>query len=71
MVLDYWVHNEDGLQMMDVSPLSSLCENVHLWTNISISNLWQLSLNIESEAAEILDVDAATCLDMLLNVLNE
>jgi len=71
VVLDFWIHNEDRLQMMDVFPLSSLRENIYLWTNISIGDLWQLCLNIESEASEILDVDAATCLDMLLDVLNE
>lgn len=71
VILNNGVHDEDGLQVMNILPLRSLREDVHLWTNLSICNLWQLRLHIESEAAEILDINAAACLKMLLNVLNE
>lgn len=39
MVLDFRIDDEDWLEMMDVLPFKSLGENVHLGTNISISNL--------------------------------
>lgn len=71
VVLDFGVDNEDGLQVMNVFPLDPLREDVHLRTDIPVSNLWQLGLHVESEAAETLHVDAATCLQMLLKVLDE
>ena len=42
--------------MMNILSLLSLGENVDLWASISLSNLWELSLDVIGEASEFFDV---------------
>ena len=56
MVLYQWVDHEYWLQMMNILSLLSLGENVDLWASISLSNLWELSLDVIGEASEFFDV---------------
>ena len=71
MVLKVWVANENWLQVMNITSFNSLSENVHFWANRSISNLRELSLAIECEASEFLNVHTASSLKVLMNILNE
>ena len=71
MILQKWIHNEHWLQMMDILSLLSLSENVNLWADISLSNFWELSLNIVGKSSEFLNVDRFTSLNVVSDVLDE
>ena len=71
VVLKARVNNEDGLHVVDVLPLSTLLEDVHVGADATASDLGQLSLHVEREAAEALDVDALTSTDVCLEILKQ
>lgn len=71
VVLQLWVHHEYWFQVMDVFPLLPLRENVDLWARVSGCDLGQLSLDVEAEATEILNVDRSASANMLVDVLDE
>ena len=71
MVLDQWVDHEYWLQMMNILSLLSLGENVDLWASISLSNLWELSLDVIGEASEFFDVHRFSCSHILSDVFDQ
>mmetsp|Transcript_11205 Transcript_11205/g.18848 ORF Transcript_11205/g.18848 Transcript_11205/m.18848 type:complete len:232 (+) Transcript_11205:312-1007(+) len=71
VVLQEGVDHEHGLEVVNILPLQPLRLDVDLRTNRSLGNLGQLGLDVEGEGAELLDVDASSSLDVILNVLGE
>jgi hypothetical protein len=56
---------------MDMLSLLSLGEDINFRTNGSLSNLWQFSLDVEGEAAELFDVHGSSSSNVLVKVLNK
>lgn len=71
VVLQEWIDHEDWLQVMNILSFHALGPDVDLRTNRSLSNLGELSLHIVGEGSELLDVDAPSGLDVVLDILDE
>ena len=56
---------------MNIFPLSSLGEDVHLRANTSVCDLWQFCLHVVREASKVLHIYASASLEILLNILYE
>ena len=55
--MDERINNEYWFEMMNIFSLLSLSENINLWTDVSLGNFRELSLDIVSECSKFLDVD--------------
>jgi len=57
--------------MVDVLSLLSLSEDINLWANLSLSNLWELSLNVECKSSELFNIDTSTSSNIVIQVLDQ
>ena len=69
--LDVGVNHKHWGQVMNMLSLLSLSEDIDLRANGSLSDLWQLGLDVECEATELLDVHGSSGSDVLVDVFDE
>ena len=69
--LDVGVNHEHWSQVMHMLSLLSLSEDIDLRTNGSLSDLWQLGLDVEGEATKLLDVHGSSGSDVFVDVFDE
>jgi len=71
VVLQNWVHNKNWFKMMDIFSLHSLCPNIDLWADRSLSNFWKLSLDVESKSTKLLNIHTSSCSDVITEIFNQ
>lgn len=68
MALELGVNDKDGLELVNVFALGTLCVHVSSRVDVSASDLGKLGLNVETEGAEVTNVDGPTLTEVVVQV---